>query len=663
MPQPTTRTRSAANTNTEKKAATMPAIGTTGTGTTLSANQVQAVEHLVQHLDGTVPRKTLALIGGRGSGKTTLIRDLLESRNVRHTSLHRRVIGTVVDATQLADGLSAWQYLIFAVLERLVDATQPTPPQIILDLHGELRNLVKIDPKNEQAVQLATAAFAHHFRTAWQSIVLNSVAKANATFVVALDHVDEVSADQATQLMEAAKYFLNAPGCTCVLCADADLLIDKLDRSAPGTDGEAILNSWAAARVELQSSAFNLPRTVGRSTTSTTQTPSKAPAAEAQPISKSTSRAIKAEPEVAAPSNKQAPQPQQHSIKPATTPAAVTASAAAHMPKPTGKIDVPEAVYGMLHTWLQADGGKINTALTQWRTAMRGIMKRAQEGQRTGINSEHITKIVAMRQLCPELFDAARFDAAMLVGLERRAGHPKLAEVGNEFDKVIANNAQLKTLFKAQPLFSNLETRDLATALRLCNVDELVMEGASVGTDAPAAALPEPMNVRRTTVREVALPQINGRWMPLIITVSTVTAGMFVIDRLPKLFIEPGKPALNGLFELATVSRDTASLMNSSLAIGAELISVALALLMLVFWGASRATGRGGTLYATSFGLILGAMAANLVDRLAYGAVLNYIHIGNLPVFNLAHIGLLLGAALLAVSMFLHREPANAVTE
>lgn len=654
-----------------------PATSATGTGTTLSANQVQAVEHIVQHLDGTVPRKTLALLGGRGSGKTTLIRDLLESRNVRHTSLHRRVIGTVVDATQLTDGLSAWQYLIFAVLERLVDATQPTPPQIILDLHGELRNLVKIDPKNEQAVQLATAAFAHHFRTAWQSIVLNSIAKANATFVVALDHVDEVSANQATQLMEAAKYFLNAPGSTCVLCADADLLIDKLDRSAPGTDGEAMLNQWATTRVELQPSAFNLPRAVGRSSAQPPSTPSKAaptqpptplaqpPAVEAQPSNKPTSRPIKPEPETA-PSQRQTGQ---HSIKPATTTAAVTASAAAHLPKPTGKIDVPEAVYAMLHTWLQADGGKINTALTQWRTAMRGIMKRAQEGQRTGLNSDHITKIVAMRQLCPELFDAARFDAAMLVGLERRAGHPKLAEVGNEFDKVIANNAQLKTLFKAQPLFSSIETRDLATALRLCNVDELVMEGASAGAgasagvDAPAVAMPEPMNARRTTVREVTLPPLSGHWMPLIVTVSTVTVGMFVVDRLPKLFIEAGKPALNGLFELATVSRDTASLMNSSLAIGAELISVALALLMLVFWGASRATGRGGTLYATSFGLILGAMAANLVDRLAYGAVLNYIHIGNLPVFNLAHIGLLLGAVLLAASMFMHREPANAVTE
>ena len=30
---------------------------------------------------------------------------------------------------------------------------------------------------------------------------------------------------------------------------------------------------------------------------------------------------------------------------------------------------------------------------------------------------------------------------------------------------------------------------------------------------------------------------------------------MFIVDRLPKLFIEPGQPVLNGLFELATVNR------------------------------------------------------------------------------------------------------------
>ena len=616
----------------------------------LSANQLQALDNIVQQLDGTAPRKTIALMGSHGSGKTTLLRELLESKHVRHTSLHRRVIGVIVDGAQLTAGLSPWQHLIFAVLERLVDATQPTPPQVILDLHTELRTLVKIDPKNEQALQLATAAFAHHFRLAWQGILLNTIAKANATFIVALDHVEAAAPDQATQLLEAAKYFLNAPGCTCILSADRDLLIDKLDRSAPGTDGAAILNAWAVARVELAASNFGTRRATGKQTSSpASQAALSVPAATPHKSSSKSAPVIMES--AAAVAGMSAPV----SIKPVTAPATVTASAAAHMPRPTGKLDVPDAIYALLHEWLQADGTKINTALTQWRTAMRGVIKRAQEGQRTGINSEHIAKIVAMKNICPALFDAARFDAGMLVGLERRAGHPKLAEVGNEFDKVVATDPRLKALLKAQPAFSTLETRDLATALRLCNVDELLIEH-EVAAEAAALAAAEPVGVRRTTVREVALPQVSGGVMPLLVTISAVSVGTFLVDRLPKLFIEAGKPVWNGVLELAPVTRDMADIMNSGLAIGAELAGVALALLMLVFWGVSRASGRGGLLYAVSFGLILGSMLANLLDRVVYGAVLNFIHVGSLPVFNLAHVSLVLGAVALATSMLIHRD-------
>ena len=642
MTQPTTRTRSVAKTQTENNATPMPISA----DVSLSTNQQQALESIVQQLDGTAPRKTIELIGPRGSGKTTLLRELLQSKHVRHTSLHRRVIGVLVDAAHLTAGLAPWQHLIFAVLERLIDATQPTPAQVILDLHGELRTLIKIDPKNEQVLQLATAAFAHHFRTAWQGILLNTVAKANATFIVALDHVEESAPDLAMQMLEAAKYFLTAPGCTCILSADQDLLIDTLDRSAPGTDGEAIVNAWAVARVVLTPSQFGVVRSANKTTGKVTMHSSVV--SSAAPVDKSAGRPVSVVMDAAV-----AAIP----IKPDTAPAAVTASAASHLPKPTGKLDVPDAIYGLLHEWLQADGTKINAALTQWRTAMRAVMKRAQEGQRTGINSEHIAKVVALKNICPALFDAARFDASMLVGLERRAGHPKLAEVGNEFDKIVATDQRLKALLKAQPVFSSLETRDLATALRICNVDELVVE--SMLEPAPQLVATDSVNVRRTTARDIALPQISVRMAPLLATVATVTVGTFIVDRIPKLFIEAGKPILGGLLELTPVSRNIADVMNSGLAIGAELVGVALALLMLLFWGVSRAAGRGGMLYAVSFGLILGSMLANLLDRVVYGAVLNFIHVGSLPVFNLAHIGLLLGAMALAVSMLIYREPVR----
>ena len=543
MPQSTTRTRSVAKSQTENAATPM----SISADVSLSVNQTQALDSVVQQLDGTAPRKTMVLLGATGSGKTTLLRTLLESKHVRHTSLHRRIIGVIVDGAQLTTGLSPWQHLIFAILERLVDATQPMPPQVILDLHSELRTLIKADPKNEQALQLATAAFAHHFRSAWQGILLNTIAKANATFVVALDHVEAAAPESAIQLLEAAKYFLNAPGCTCLLSADSLLLIDKLDRSAPGTDGEAVLNTWATARVDLLPSNFVTRRVTGGQTVTRAGAPDVSPAAVTPPAV-SNRPVTKPTPTIIQPSAAITTSP---TIKPATMAAAVTASAAAHMPRPTGKLDVPDTIYGLLHEWLQADGNKINAALTQWRTAMRGVMKRAQDGQRTGINSEHIAKIVAMKNICPALFDAARFDAGMLVGLERRAGHPKLAEVGNEFDKVVATDARLRKLLKAQPTFSTLETRDLATALRLCNVDELLLDTDGAPESMAQLALVEPVGVRRTTVRDIVLPQVSHGVMPMLVTISAVSVGTFLVDRLSKLIIEEGKPLLNGVLALA----------------------------------------------------------------------------------------------------------------
>ena len=56
-------------------------------------------------------------------------------------------------------------------------------------------------------------------------------------------------------------------------------------------------------------------------------------------------------------------------------------------------------------------------------------------------------------------------------------------------------------------------------------------------------------------------------------------------------------------------------------------------------------------MHLVSLGLIIGALASNLFDRIAYGNVLTYAHIANLPGFNLAHIALLAGALLLGITI------------
>jgi lipoprotein signal peptidase len=102
---------------------------------------------------------------------------------------------------------------------------------------------------------------------------------------------------------------------------------------------------------------------------------------------------------------------------------------------------------------------------------------------------------------------------------------------------------------------------------------------------------------------------------------------------------------VGGTIQLEPAS--AANLLNNGLAIGADLLGLALCVLIVLFWGANRRSAA----YAVAFGLIIGGLAANLFDRVTYGAVMNLLHFGNLPIFNLAHVALLAGALVLAFAI------------
>ena len=59
-----------------------------------------------------------------------------------------------------------------------------------------------------------------------------------------------------------------------------------------------------------------------------------------------------------------------------------------------------------------------------------------------------------------------------------------------------------------------------------------------------------------------------------------------------------------------------------------------------------------GRWVAVCLGLILGGAAGNLVDRVRFGAVIDFIDFRIWPVFNVADSCLTIGAALLAVSLW-----------
>lgn len=54
-----------------------------------------------------------------------------------------------------------------------------------------------------------------------------------------------------------------------------------------------------------------------------------------------------------------------------------------------------------------------------------------------------------------------------------------------------------------------------------------------------------------------------------------------------------------------------------------------------------------------SLGMIMGGIFGNLMDRVIYHSVIDYLSFGNFPVFNLADIGITVGVGLLIISEIL----------
>ena len=146
---------------------------------------------------------------------------------------------------------------------------------------------------------------------------------------------------------------------------------------------------------------------------------------------------------------------------------------------------------------------------------------------------------------------------------------------------------------------------------------------------------------------------------------------ILVLDQLTKAMalrrLAPGVPApvLEGLFSLTLV-------MNPGLAFGmlsgapdgwrwiAGVLSlVALAILSVI---AARLLPTGGAWTALSLGLVFGGAAGNLIDRVRFGAVVDFLDFYwrgyHWPAFNVADSAITVGVGLLALRMMLTPSPA-----
>lgn len=549
-------------------------------GVELSVGQNQALDAVLAALDQPGLRRAIGLFGPRGSGKTTLLNELCKGGlHARRTPQHRRVVCALINAANLPADLAPWQRLIFGALDKL--AQQPGAPATVYELRAELEEVVQLEANDDASATLAAAAFAHHMRAAFAGMLHSAITLSNATFVVAIDHLDKATPESIVQLLEASKYFLNAQHCAALICADESALIQKLG------DAE-VLRAWLTDRVELRVS----------------ERPTHPEAAVAAPPQMS--------------------------------------------PRPVAS-DIPPPCVQLFADILGSDRYAIERAGEHWRAAMRALAKRNAEGYRTDVSGAMLAKLCALRVLSPGLFDAIRLDAPALTTLERRARLQNSAhDRRDEWAEALARDPRLTRLFAAAPSFIGVDARHLATALRLVHTgDEATVQQTKPLTAELAAGSVKPLALNRPRPHKQPSSAASPApmWTPI-----AVAAGVFIADRLIKMAVQSteglrtGASALGGLIGLQPPP--AADLLDIGLTIGITLVGLALCVLIAAFAG-RRVDDRR----AKAYGLIAGGLSANLFDHLTYGAAMNYLHVANLPAFNLAHLALLAGAALLAVAV------------
>jgi hypothetical protein len=571
----------------------------------IGVEQAQAMDEVLALLDAAVPSKFIALLGSRNSA-SVLINDVL-GKNLLRTPAHRKLISIVIDATRIPTHIEAWQHMLFCVMDKLSEASN-LRRNSISDLRDELNELVQLERKGADSAGLASAAFAHHFKTAFAGIVNSTVSTSNSLLVVGIDKLDQVDGFLSLDLLEASRYFLTAPDCAVLIAADEQPLLDKLATTSP--NGAKIMASWPSERVIVPE------RLITRT--------GKAP------------------------------------LRPGATGTASPRGKRANLGT------LPSESAKVVKELLEPDQKMIDAACDDWHRAIERLNKRNEEGFTTKIGGTHVAKLVALKMLSPRLFDAAKFDAALLSRLERAARSGN-ADMKDEHQRLMALAPNLTALFKSAPNFVGLETRDIATALRLVYgreteaplapvLNKTSMATAGVAIEHGAAAthggaksiVGIDLDPQRVTTRTEQLRQQGAAVKLSLPPVGLLLAGgaaIVALDRLTKAASEA---------QAVLPNLTNSSIIGNAAMLGMELIGIALSLLILAFWGVSKRNG----LYHGAFGLIIGGLGSNLYDHIMTGGVLNFLPIGGIAV-NLAHLALLAGALMLMVSWF-QRDDAEA---
>jgi len=156
--------------------------------------------------------------------------------------------------------------------------------------------------------------------------------------------------------------------------------------------------------------------------------------------------------------------------------------------------------------------------------------------------------------------------------------------------------------------------------------------------------------------------------MPRALPWFALAAALVVADRLTKLavldvFVPGERVVVTGFFNLVLVFNRGAAFSFLAGADGWQsLLFAAIAIVAALVVSAIILRMPGRRLLCTGLALILGGALGNLVDRLLYGHVVDFVDLHafgwHWPAFNVADSGITLGAGLVLLEGFLHRPDA-----
>jgi signal peptidase II len=141
-----------------------------------------------------------------------------------------------------------------------------------------------------------------------------------------------------------------------------------------------------------------------------------------------------------------------------------------------------------------------------------------------------------------------------------------------------------------------------------------------------------------------------------------VAIAVFGIDRLTKLaalgLLDQGRPIkiIPGLFDITLVLNDGAAFgLFKGKAVFFIFISITVMAAIIIYILKNRHIGKSDSL---ALGLVLGGAFGNLVDRIMFGRVVDFLDFQIWPVFNIADSCITIGAVLLVYSYLLkdHKE-------